>query len=111
MGIILTAISGDLAPVSNKNWINNFFIVLKKIYPLKNNKIIDFIAKILTIITPKLLNSVDEKYFQLLKNNRTIYGEFNIPDDSHGYLELRYGMSWKTPKKNWDYLRDDGGVN
>lgn len=34
-----------------------------------------------------------------------------IPSSTNDYLQYRYGEDWMTPKSNWNYLRDDGGLN
>lgn len=33
-----------------------------------------------------------------------------IPADSEGYLAFKYGEGWQTPRRDWDYSRDDGSV-
>lgn len=37
------------------------------------------------------------------------YGmKFNIPSDTESYLKYHYGEDWRTPKREWDAVRDDG---
>lgn len=33
-----------------------------------------------------------------------------IPTDTKGYLEFKYGKTWRVPRKKWNFLEDDGGV-
>ena len=47
------------------------------------------------------------KFFQQLK---TLNGsELRIPERWDEYLSFRYG-DWRMPKRNWEYVRDDGAV-
>ena len=34
-----------------------------------------------------------------------------IPSDTSGYLVLKYGVDWQMPRKEWNHLLDDGGVD
>jgi phosphorylcholine metabolism protein LicD len=107
LGKITTIFSGDLAPVSKKRWVNN---IIKIIYPIRKLFINKIITKNLNKYTPKVVNSVDEKYFDFITTTNSIYGELRIPEKYFSYLELRYGSQWRTPTKKWNYLLDDGGV-
>lgn len=109
-GKFLTVISGDLAPVSQKKWVNNTLNIINKIYPLVPKWIVNGSAKILEKYAPKLLNTVDDTFFYPIISHKTIYGELNIPDNAMKYLDVRYGSDWMTPKKNWNHLLDDGGI-
>jgi hypothetical protein len=110
LGRILTVISGDLAPVAKKKWINNALNFIEEFYPFVPDAIINIASSALIKITPKVINSVDEKYFNNIIDAETIYGNTKMPRNAAGYLEVRYGENWKIPKKSWDYLVDDGGV-
>jgi lipopolysaccharide cholinephosphotransferase len=35
---------------------------------------------------------------------------FNVPANSEGYLEYKYGKTWRTPIKQWDPWTEDGSV-
>jgi len=60
-------------------------------------------AKIMLITIPK-------RYFIDL-GTKSFYGmKFNIPSNCEDYLKNHYGENWKTPKKKWDWLQEDGMV-
>lgn len=37
--------------------------------------------------------------------------EFKIPSDTEKYLETYYGIDWKTPKREWEYISKSGKIN
>lgn len=53
-------------------------------------------------------NIVDAEYiFPLIEDFH--YGA-PAPNKIDAYLAYRYGEDWTTPKRQWDYLNDDGGI-
>lgn len=53
---------------------------------------------------------IPKRYFEELSTIQFYKMEFKIPSDIEKYLEYRYGIDWKTPKRKWIYYRDDGAV-
>lgn len=60
-------------------------------------------VKFVTIKIPEyLLESFTELVF---------YGnKYSIPRYFEEYLAFRYGLSWKTPKQNYNFIIEDGGI-
>lgn len=54
---------------------------------------------------------IPKSYFEKLSTIQFYGMEFKVPSDVEKYLEYHYGGDWKTPDKNWVWLRDDGAVN
>ncbi|PIP81555.1 MAG: hypothetical protein CO113_14050 [Elusimicrobia bacterium CG_4_9_14_3_um_filter_62_55] len=48
----------------------------------------------------------------LLELRECVYGEsrFLVPADDEGYLAFVYGKDWRTPRKNWIWWKEVGGV-
>lgn len=59
--------------------------------------------KIVFIVIPK-------RYFEKLGTTKFYGLTFSTPFDVEGYLEYHYGKDWKTPKKGWEWHRDEGAV-
>ena len=59
---------------------------------------------------PKKINSVDSVFFEEICNCNYAGIVLNQPKKAKEYLRLRYGDDWQTPKKDWNYLQDDGGI-
>ncbi len=54
--------------------------------------------------------TIPKHYFENL-NTINFYGmTFNIPSDVESYLEYHYGEDWRKPRKEWDFLKDDGTI-
>lgn len=70
-----------LSKMSSILWYESFFIDKKWIVP------IFFFENLSTMV---IFNQV-----------------FNIPNDSSGYLEYRYGNTWQNPDENWDTEAQD----
>jgi len=60
-------------------------------------------TKVLQIAIPK-------HYFEKLRTINFYGKTFKIPADAEGYLEYHYGKNWRTPKKEWDWQKEDGTV-
>jgi hypothetical protein len=60
-------------------------------------------TKVLQIAIPK-------KYFEKLGTINFYGTTFKVPADAEGYLEYHYGKDWRTPKKEWDWQKEDGTV-
>lgn len=53
---------------------------------------------------------VPSHYFKRLETIK-FYGMIvNIPSNVESYLKHKYGEDWKTPNKEWNWVKDDGGV-
>ena len=53
---------------------------------------------------------IPKHYFEQLDTIEFYGMKFNIPSNIEDYLKYHYGEDWKTPKREWDWLRDDGAV-
>ena len=71
--------------------------IIKKIFVKKNY------FKPLEIIVP-------QHYFENFKTIKFYDMEFEIPFNSEGYLEYKYGPDWRVPKKKWDWVKEDRSV-
>jgi len=73
--------------------------------------ILDFIIKHLYILyikhgSSRILSRIPKGFFSKLKHHNYMNMDFLIPDDTAGYLKLRYGK-WTIPVKNWKFTYDD----
>lgn len=60
-------------------------------------------VKFIPIVIPR-------HYFEKLGAIKFYGMTFNIPSDVEGYLEYHYGKGWKTPKRGWDWHKEEGAV-
>jgi len=51
---------------------------------------------------------VPSRYFSDLSTMRFYGMEFKVPAETEGYLAYRYGEGWRTPRTDWETVRDDG---
>ncbi len=107
LGRLLTVVSGDLAPVSNRFIINYLIIGLRKIYKFVPYGLSRRVAVLVGKLTPKRKNEVESYFFEKIEKNLTPYGFLCFPVRAKEYLECRYGSDWKTPKREWNFLLDD----
>ena len=50
------------------------------------------------------------EYFDTL-NEIYFYGlKVKIPSNPENFLQIKYGTDWKTPKKKWNVVLDDGSI-
>ena len=90
------------------------FLRLISIIPFKVrmaiSRIIKLIRKILVKFTEsKFIAFVVPSYHFREFNTIEFYGtKFRVPSDTEKYLERHYGREWKTPQKDWHWLKDDG---
>jgi hypothetical protein len=49
-------------------------------------------------------------FFQKFEILNCFNKDFLIPSDTENYLKIKYGETWKTPRKEWNYLEEDGGI-
>ena len=52
------------------------------------------------------MKMIDRRYIDSLGEMEFYGHRFPVPEDKEGYLTCRYG-DWKTPKKEFDYMKDD----
>lgn len=49
-------------------------------------------------------------YFERFRNFEFYNITFNVPFDAEGYLKYKYGEDWKTPRRKWDWVKEDKSV-
>lgn len=83
----------------------NFLKVLKPLFPSFLRDIIFRKAKIHTqnIVVPEI-------YFQSFVTYEMYGNLFTVPQKYEDYLSYRYGSNWRTPKKNYNYIDEDGSI-
>lgn len=79
------------------------------------------VRKILAITTTKIASryfdcseiiwSVPIKFFKNFSELEFAGDKFMVPKEVEKYLEFHYGADWRTPKKEWSALRQDGAVH
>lgn len=52
----------------------------------------------------------DSKFFEKFEESKLLEYSYKIPVASGEYLEFKYGYDWQIPRKEWNYLTEDGGV-
>lgn len=57
-----------------------------------------------------ILMVVPKHYFEKLGTIKFYGMTFNIPSNVENYLEYKYGEDWRTPKREWDWQKEDGAV-
>lgn len=107
MGRLLTILSGDLAPVTDKKIINWMMVRLRVIHKAIPCWIMAPAAACIARLTPRRKNEVNAFYFKRIERKLTPYGVLCFPCYSKEYLEQRYGADWGTPKREWNFLLDD----
>jgi len=50
------------------------------------------------------------RYFSNFEERKLLDSYYMIPEDVIGYLEYRYGENWKIPKKEYDFIQEDGSL-
>jgi len=53
---------------------------------------------------------IPRHHFENLEKIKYYDMDFNVPADTENYLNYRYGKDWRTPKNNWNWVKDDGSV-
>lgn len=81
---------------------------LKSRKPLSNA--VQWVIPQRTLGKPKRIIVIPKHYFEKLGTIEFYGMPFNIPFDAEGYLELHYGKDWRTPKRDWDWEKEDGSV-
>lgn len=54
--------------------------------------------------------SVSKKFFDKLTLIKFYSEKFPAPKNTEQYLSFKYGKTWNQPKKNYNYLTDDGAI-
>ena len=54
--------------------------------------------------------NVSKNYFEKLSAIKFYHKKFPIPSDTKNYLSFKYGSTWEKPKKNYNYLKEDGAI-
>jgi hypothetical protein len=57
-----------------------------------------------------LTMSVESVYFDSLVVLNSAGLTLNVPSNAEDLLEKKYGPDWKTPKKDWNHMTDDGTI-
>lgn len=68
------------------------------------------INNILKKYIPNKINMIESKYFEQIIQCKYEKLFLNQPRMASDYLNKRYGDEWRIPKKEWNYLQDDGGI-
>lgn len=114
-------------PESNRRFLTHFYRVLNGDMRFASGQPLSII-KNLEVLVSKLIPKILRDKFALFLNKYVreesrmkmierehidalgeieFYGHpFPVPKDKEGYLTCRYG-DWKTPKKEFDYMKDD----
>ncbi|MHA1222232.1 MAG: LicD family protein [Candidatus Heimdallarchaeaceae archaeon] len=100
----------------NRETVNSF----PKIIKLFGTKLTDYLPQSLKIKIVEILNKIavktgnrrglvvtPSKYFLNLKKVKFYDMEFLVPENAEDYLVYYYGEDWQTPKKEWNYVRED----
>ena len=56
---------------------------------------------------PKPIKRVPVKFYKKLGTLEIRGHKFSVPEDTEGYLETRYGKTWRTPIIDWDRKKGD----
>jgi len=109
----------------NKGSWNLGMYRLLKVYPKKNLFFKDDLCLDIFIFYREKLSELDStlvlkyvvynkngyhhsKYFDTLKTINFYSKNYNIPNYVEEWLENKYGKNWRTPKRAWHVLLDDG---
>lgn len=86
--------------------VKNFFLKNRKIVYLIPKNIFNFFVKeeIKVVLVPKF-------FFDTLKFLPFYNNLFLVPQEYQNYLKYRYGETWNTPIRNYNYLTDDKAIN
>ena len=57
-----------------------------------------------------LVSTVDYNFFKNLDNIKYIDEKWPIPSDVEKYLCCHFGETWRTPIKEYDYVKDDKSI-
>jgi len=60
--------------------------------------------------TAHLSVKVPKEFFEKLQSLEFFGSVFQLPDNCEKYLEIKYGDTWRTPRSDWIFWRDDGGL-
>lgn len=112
---LLATIGGSLCgrklDKSDKLVIKIIYIVFNPIRfilrSMMNDKKIHRVILAIKSRLPYTKNSVDASHFKEIKILKIGDKKINIPSDHENYLKKRYGDTWKTPLKQWNFLKDD----
>jgi phosphorylcholine metabolism protein LicD len=95
--LVVRMISAMIRPIS--------LLLRRFVTTSKRHKILKRLGKKL----PYSKNSIDPIYFSRIDSMEIDQKAINIPSPHESYLEARYGETWKVPRKQWNYIIDDGG--
>ena len=97
-----------------KNLVKMIFVVVNGIFqPLSSvNKarFLEFLIMIRKSFSNHKAEVVTKYFFDDFKELRVFDGHYLIPQKSEEYLEYRYGLDWRVPKRQWDTMTQDGTV-
>ena len=110
--MLLFSRSGKL----NKETFNSFSKIIKycgtKVTDLLPQSFKLKIASFLNKLAVKTGNRrglvvIPSKYFLNLEKKQFYKMDFLFPEEAEEYLVYYYGDDWRTPKKDWNYIRED----
>jgi len=70
------------------------------------NKLSQLLVEKHLIVCPEF--AVPKCYFERFRNIEFYDVIFNIPFDAEEYLKYKYGKDWKIPRKEWNWIKEDG---
>lgn len=83
-------------------------ILLRKLSFFVPSFIIDKIYRKANVVYKTV--KVPKEYFLQFENLAFLGDKFQVPSRYQSYLEYRYGKSWMTPNKNYNYITDDKSI-
>lgn len=78
--------------------------------PKSRKSLANVVWPVLASTSKLLLLEIPKHHFERLETLEFYGITFCVPSNAEELLELRYGKDWKTPKKEWNWIRDDGAV-
>ncbi len=93
---------------SRKNKKKN---ILTKLYSLSGRAILKTRAKLLDWFSKDIRCEVPSFFFDSLKREQVYGTVVFMPKEPEKYLALKYGEDWKTPKKDWQWWKEDGALS
>jgi lipopolysaccharide cholinephosphotransferase len=87
-----------------KNIIYSSTIIKFLLNPFENFFLRKSNIKIIKLEIPK-------HFFNNLKEIDFYNSKYKIPKEEKEYLSFKYGESWDLPKKNYNYIEDDGAIS
>lgn len=100
------------AKPSVKNFVESILVKTSRVLPSSLRiRLAQIVAQVYQRIGTKDITPViPAEYFTNLATIKFYGMEFRVPARTEEYLAFRYGPSWRVPKRDWVYCRDDGAA-